>query len=147
MPDTEMKKRLVIRGLEDTERFGEALAAELEAGDVVALTGDLGAGKTTLTKSIAKGLGVTENVTSPTFTIVCEYMSGRLPLFHFDLYRIGSEEEAFEAGLEEYFHRGGVTVIEWADLVPELIPEDARVIDIEYGEEEDERIYNCSFLV
>ena len=112
---------------------------------MIALTGDLGAGKTTLTKEIAKGLGVTENVTSPTFTIVCEYTSGRLPLFHFDLYRIGSWEEAFEAGLEEYFGRGGVCVIEWADRVPELIPEDALVIDISYGEEEDERIYSCSF--
>lgn len=141
----DVKTRRVIKGLEATEKFGLELASGLAAGDVVALTGDLGAGKTTLTKSIAKGLGVTENVTSPTFTIVCEYMSGRLPLFHFDLYRIGSEEEAFEAGLEEYFHRGGVSVIEWADLVPELIPDDALVISIEYGEEEDERIYSCSF--
>ncbi|MBR2559911.1 MAG: tRNA (adenosine(37)-N6)-threonylcarbamoyltransferase complex ATPase subunit type 1 TsaE [Firmicutes bacterium] len=134
-----------MRGTEDTERFGLELAGELKAGDVIALTGDLGAGKTTLAKSIAKGLGVRENVTSPTFTIVCEYMSGRLPLFHFDLYRIGSEEEAFEAGLEEYFSRGGVSVIEWAERVPGLIPDDARVIVLEYGEKEDERILSCSF--
>ncbi|MBQ1484235.1 MAG: tRNA (adenosine(37)-N6)-threonylcarbamoyltransferase complex ATPase subunit type 1 TsaE [Firmicutes bacterium] len=134
-----------MRGTEETERFGLELAGELKAGDVIALTGDLGAGKTTLAKSIAKGLGVRENVTSPTFTIVCEYMSGRLPLFHFDLYRIGSEEEAFEAGLEEYFSRGGVSVIEWAERVPGLIPDDARVIVLEYGEKEDERILSCSF--
>ena len=145
MLDYDLKSRRVLRGTEETERFGLELAEELKAGDVVALTGDLGAGKTTLTKSIAKGLGVTENVTSPTFTIVCEYMSGRLPLFHFDLYRIGSEEEAFEAGLEEYFHRSGVSVIEWAERVPELIPDDARVIVLEYGETEDERILSCSF--
>jgi len=141
----DLKSRRVLRGTEETERFGLELAGELKAGDVIALTGDLGAGKTTLAKSIAKGLGVRENVTSPTFTIVCEYMSGRLPLFHFDLYRIGSEEEAFEAGLEEYFSRGGVSVIEWAERVPGLIPDDARVIVLEYGEKEDERILSCSF--
>lgn len=145
MLNYDLKSRRVLRGTEDTERFGLELAGELKAGDVIALTGDLGAGKTTLAKSIAKGLGVRENVTSPTFTIVCEYMSGRLPLFHFDLYRIGSEEEAFEAGLEEYFSRGGVSVIEWAERVPGLIPDDARVIVLEYGEKEDERILSCSF--
>ncbi len=145
MLNYDLKSRRVLRGTEETERFGLELAGELKAGDVIALTGDLGAGKTTLAKSIAKGLGVRENVTSPTFTIVCEYMSGRLPLFHFDLYRIGSEEEAFEAGLEEYFSRGGVSVIEWAERVPGLIPDDARVIVLEYGEKEDERILSCSF--
>ena len=145
MLNYDLKSRRVLRGTEETERFGLELAGELKAGDVIALTGDLGAGKTTLAKSIAKGLGVRENVTSPTFTIVCEYTSGRLPLFHFDLYRIGSEEEAFEAGLEEYFSRGGVSVIEWAERVPGLIPDDARVIVLEYGEKEDERILSCSF--
>ena len=145
MLNYDLKSRRVLRGTEETERFGLELAGELKAGDVIALTGDLGAGKTTLAKSIAKGLGVRENVTSPTFTIVCEYMSGRLPLFHFDLYRIGSEEEAFEAGLEEYFSRGGVSVIEWAERVPGLIPDDARVIVLEYGEKKDERILSCSF--
>ena len=145
MLNYDLKSRRVLRGTEETERFGLELAGELKAGDVIALTGDLGAGKTTLAKSIAKGLGVRENVTSPTFTIVCEYMSGRLPLFHFDLYRIGSEEEAFEAGLEEYFSRGGVSVIEWAERVPGLSPDDARVIVLEYGEKEDERILSCSF--
>ena len=145
MLNYDLKSRRVLRGTEETERFGLELAGELKAGDVIALTGDLGAGRTTLAKSIAKGLGVRENVTSPTFTIVCEYMSGRLPLFHFDLYRIGSEEEAFEAGLEEYFSRGGVSVIEWAERVPGLIPDDARVIVLEYGEKEDERILSCSF--
>ena len=145
MLNYDLTSRRVLRGTEETERFGLELAGELKAGDVIALTGDLGAGKTTLAKSIAKGLGVRENVTSPTFTIVCEYMSGRLPLFHFDLYRIGSEEEAFEAGLEEYFSRGGVSVIEWAERVPGLIPDDARVIVLEYGEKEDERILSCSF--
>ena len=145
MLNYDLKSRRVLRGTEETERFGLELAGELKAGDVIALTGDLGAGKTTLARSIAKGLGVRENVTSPTFTIVCEYMSGRLPLFHFDLYRIGSEEEAFEAGLEEYFSRGGVSVIEWAERVPGLIPDDARVIVLEYGEKEDERILSCSF--
>ena len=98
----------VIRGERETEEFGFALAEKLEAGDVLALIGDLGTGKTTLTKSIAKGLGIGEMITSPTFTIVSEYFSGRLPLFHFDVYRLSGEDEAFEAGLEEYFDRGGI---------------------------------------
>ena len=101
----------VIRGERETEEFGRSLAEKLEAGDVLALIGDLGTGKTTLTKSIAKGLGIGEMITSPTFTIVSEYFSGRLPLFHFDVYRLSGEDEAFEAGLEEYFDRGGISVI------------------------------------
>ena len=135
----------VIRGERETEEFGRALAEKLEAGDVLALIGDLGTGKTTLTKSIAKGLGIEEMITSPTFTIVSEYFSGRLPLFHFDVYRLSGEDEAFEAGLEEYFDRGGICVIEWADIIEGLLPENTKYIFLVYGKAEGERVYKCSF--
>ena len=135
----------VIRGERETEEFGRALAEKLEAGDVLALIGDLGTGKTTLTKSIAKGLGIGEMITSPTFTIVSEYFSGRLPLFHFDVYRLSGEDEAFEAGLEEYFDRGGICVIEWADIIEGLLPENTKYIFLVYGKAEGERVYKCSF--
>ena len=135
----------IMRSEADTAEFGKNLADELEAGDVLGLIGDLGTGKTTLTKYIAEGLGITETITSPTFTIVNEYHSGRLPLFHFDAYRLEAAGDAFEVGMEEYFDRGGVSIIEWADMVAEVLPEDAKLIIMEYGEEEGERIYRCTF--
>jgi tRNA threonylcarbamoyladenosine biosynthesis protein TsaE len=112
---------LLSRSPEQTEAFGRALAARLQPGDVVAYTGDLGAGKTALTRGIAAGLGVVEQVTSPTYTIVNEYRSGRLPLFHFDLYRLHSEEELFEIGWEDYLAQGGVCAVEWSENVPEIL--------------------------
>ena len=117
------------------------LGAGAKAGDVIALIGDLGTGKTTLTKYIAEGLGITEYITSPTFNIIKEYRSGRLPLFHFDVYRIADVDEMFEIGYEEYFFGDGVCVIEWADIVEEIIPEDALTIRISMGGSENERIY------
>ncbi len=126
---------------EDTRRYGKELAAKLQPGDVLALTGDLGAGKTALTKAIAKGLGVDEMITSPTFTIVQEYHQGRLPLYHFDLYRLQEEDELYEIGCEEYFFGEGVCVVEWANLFPDVFPKDTIWIEIEYGETETQRIY------
>lgn len=117
------------------------MGANAKAGTIIALIGDLGTGKTTLTKSIAAGLGVTEPVTSPTFTIIKEYRSGRLPLFHFDVYRIGDIDEMYELGYEEYFFGDGLCVIEWADLIEDLIPDDAMRIYLQRGEGEEERIY------
>jgi tRNA threonylcarbamoyladenosine biosynthesis protein TsaE len=128
-----------------TEQFGIDLAARLKEGDVIALIGDLGAGKTTLTKAIARGLGVTGNVSSPTFNIVKEYKSGRLPLYHFDAYRLSSGEELIDIGAEDYFYGNGVCVIEWADIVSDVIPEDAMFIEISMGDSEFERIYRCTF--
>lgn len=139
------EKKIVIKNEEETKKFGEKLCEKLTAGSIVALTGDLGTGKTTLTKAIAAGLGVTDVITSPTFNIVKQYDSGRLPLYHFDVYRIGDVDEMHEIGYEEYFFGDGVCVIEWADLIEEIIPDDAVRIEIEYGEKEGERIYRCMF--
>ncbi len=141
----EVKRTLKIKNEEETRRFGLDLAHELKAGDVVALMGDLGTGKTALTRYIAEGLGITARVNSPTFTIVKEYRESRLPLFHFDVYRVSDPDELFNIGADEYFYGDGVCVVEWADLIEELLPEDTRYIYIEYGPKEGERIYKCSF--
>lgn len=141
----EIKRTLKIKNEEETRRFGLDLAHELKAGDVVALMGDLGTGKTALTRYIAEGLGITARVNSPTFTIVKEYRESRLPLFHFDVYRVSDPDELFNIGADEYFYGDGVCVVEWADLIEELLPEDTRYIYIEYGPKEGERIYKCSF--
>ena len=139
------KKVVYIKNEQETRSFGKKLAAELAPGIVIALTGDLGTGKTALTKSIAEGLGITEVITSPTFNIVKEYYSGRIPMYHFDVYRIGDIDEMYELGYEEYFYGNGVCIVEWADLIEDIIPEDAIRIDIEYGENEGERIYRWTF--
>ena len=131
---------ITLKGTEKTEDFGKEFAESLEKGSIIALMGPLGAGKTTLSKAIAKGLGVTETITSPTFTIVQEYESGRLPLYHFDVYRVHDEEELFEMGFEEYLHKGGVCLIEWADLIEDMLPSKTIRIYIDYGEKENERV-------
>ena len=97
-----------------------------------------------MTKAIAEGLGVTDTITSPTFNIVKEYTSGRLPLYHFDVYRVGDVDEMFEIGVEEYFYGQGVCVVEWADLIEEILPEDTLFINIEHGADFNERIYTIS---
>ncbi|MCI5898280.1 MAG: tRNA (adenosine(37)-N6)-threonylcarbamoyltransferase complex ATPase subunit type 1 TsaE [Anaerovoracaceae bacterium] len=134
-------KEIVMQNAEETEAFGLALAKRLKAGDIIAMTGNLGAGKTTLTKSIAAGLGIEEMVNSPTFTIVQEYRGGRLPLYHFDVYRVSDPDELFEIGYEDYFFGDGVCVVEWANQIEELMPEYTIWIDISYGKQEEERIY------
>lgn len=139
------EKKIIIRNQQETEEFGMELGRSAQPGTVIALIGDLGTGKTTMTKSIARGLGVDDVITSPTFNIVKEYESGRLPLYHFDVYRIGDIDEMYELGYEEYFYGRGVSVIEWADLIEDILPEDAMIIRIEYGEKEGERIYQCTF--
>lgn len=101
----------------ETEALGQRLAETLQPGDVIAYTGDLGAGKTAFTRGLARGLGITERITSPTFTIVNEYLGGRLPLFHFDMYRLSSEEDLFDIGWEDYLDRGGLCVVEWSERV------------------------------
>ena len=136
-----MDKLLHIANEKETEKLGEAIGRTAAPGMVIALIGDLGTGKTTLTKSIARGLGVTETVTSPTFNIIREYKSGRIPLYHFDVYRIADPDEMFELGYEEYFYGDGICVVEWADIIEELLPEDAVIIHIDRGASEEEREY------
>lgn len=136
---------IILHSEQETIEYGKRLGQQAAPGQILALTGDLGAGKTTLTKSIAAGLGISEMITSPTFTIVKEYHSGRLPLYHFDVYRIGDIDEMYELGYEEYFFGSGLCVVEWADLIEELIPEEAMWISIAYGEREEERICTCTY--
>ena len=130
----------VTNSPEETEALGEALARRLEPGTVIAFTGDLGAGKTAFVRGLARGLGVRERVTSPTFTIVNEYEGGRLPLFHFDMYRLGSADELFHIGWEDYLARNGVCAVEWSENVDEALDGDTIRVDISRGEDDNTRI-------
>lgn len=115
-------KCIVVNSREETAAVARRLAQAVEPGAFICLTGDLGAGKTTFTQAFAKGLGIDEPVTSPTFTLVQEYQ-GRIPLYHFDVYRIGHPEEMEDLGYRDYFYGQGVCVVEWAALIRELVPE------------------------
>ncbi len=119
--------------LEATTQFGLMLGDMLKSGDVIALNGDLGAGKTTLTQAIANGMGIIGDVTSPTFTLIQEY-PGTIPMFHIDPYRLTDPADAYDLGLEDYFDRDGVVVIEWAAKIYEYLPMDMLVISIELPE-------------
>ena len=136
---TDREKIIILDSEEDTRRLGHEIADELEPGDVVALIGDLGTGKTALTKYIAEGLGVKEEISSPTFTIIKEYKSGRLPLYHFDVYRLGGSGELLDTGAEELLEGSGVCVIEWADIVADALPADCIALRLDYGESENGR--------
>lgn len=125
---------------DETEALGARLAQVLRPGDVIAYTGDLGAGKTAFTRGLASGLGVTSRVTSPTFTIVNEYEGGRLPLFHFDMYRLGSSDDLYDIGWEDYLERGGVCAVEWSEIVDDALEDDAIRVDISRGENDRQRI-------
>ena len=135
-----MFMQFVTRSPEETRELGRRLAAVLEPGVVVAFTGDLGAGKTAFTSGLAQGLGIEERVTSPTFTIVNEYEGGRLPLFHFDMYRLGSADELFDIGWEDYLARGGVCAVEWSENVEDAIEGDAVRISIRRGDDDNSRV-------
>lgn len=117
--------------MEETRELGRQMGTAAGPGDVLTLSGDLGVGKTVFTKGFALGIGVTEAVSSPTFTIVQEYHSGRLPLYHFDVYRIGDPEEMDEVGFDDYVYGDGVSLIEWAKLIEEILPEKRTRILIE----------------
>ena len=114
----------------ETEALGEKLARRLQGGEVIAFTGDLGAGKTAFTRGLARGLGITDRVTSPTFTIVNEYEGGRLPLFHFDMYRLSCSDELYDIGWEDYLARGGVCAVEWSEIVEDALEADTIRVDI-----------------
>ena len=123
----------------ETEKIGEALGNIIPAGTVIAYRGDLGAGKTAFTRGLARGLGYKEAVTSPTYTIVNEYLGGRLPLFHFDMYRLASAEDLWDIGWEDYLDRNGVCAVEWSENVEEAL-EGAMSVTIERLGEADRRI-------
>ena len=138
--------QFITHSPEETEKVGAALGAILSAGTILAYTGDLGAGKTAFTRGLAKGLGCTDMVTSPTYTIVNEYISGRLPLFHFDMYRLRSSDDLFDIGWEDYLDRNGICAVEWSENVEDAMEEairvriekldgDSRRITIEGGED------------
>ena len=133
-------EQFITRSPEETEALGARLAGALEPGAVVAFTGDLGAGKTAFVRGLARGLGIRDRVTSPTFTIVNEYEGGRLPLFHFDLYRLGSADELFDIGWEDYLARGGVCAVEWSERMEELLEPGTIRVDLRRGEDEDRRV-------
>ena len=123
----------------ETEAVGERLANRLKPGTVIAYCGDLGAGKTAFTRGLARGLGCTDMVTSPTYTIVNEYLSGRMPLFHFDMYRLASSDDLWDIGWEDYLERGGVCAVEWSENVTDAM-EHAIWVRIEKTGEESRRI-------
>ena len=131
--------QFISNSVEETEHIGAQLAVKLPAGSIVAFTGDLGAGKTAFVRGMARGLGIDERVTSPTFTIVNEYEGGLRPLFHFDLYRLFDSDELFDIGWEDYLSRGGICAVEWSERATEAMENCIRV-DIVRGENEGQRI-------
>ncbi|MEI7906492.1 MAG: tRNA (adenosine(37)-N6)-threonylcarbamoyltransferase complex ATPase subunit type 1 TsaE [Bacteroidota bacterium] len=133
-------KHIVTHNEEETIQAGEEFSRQLTAGSVVALVGDLGSGKTRFAKGISRGLGVKENVTSPTFTIVNEHPGGRLPLYHFDCYRLRTIAELDEIGYDEYIFGSGVCVLEWADMIEPKLPKQRFDIRCALGADENERI-------
>ena len=144
----EYLREIQINSEEDTREFGLNLAKSLEPGDVIALIGDLGTGKTTLTKYIGEGLEIQEEINSPTFVIVKSY-EGRLTLNHFDVYRLNEEEDniseaLLNIGFEEYIYGDGVSIIEWADYILDMLPEYTKYIYIERIDES-KRVYRCTF--
>ena len=131
--------QFITKSPEGTELLGQKLGAVLRGGEVIAYRGDLGAGKTAFTRGLARGLGISMRVTSPTYTIVNEYTGGRLPLFHFDMYRLGSSDELFDIGWEDYLLRGGVCAVEWSENVADAM-QDAVTVSIEKTGDDERRI-------
>ena len=130
---------LITNSPAETEAVGEALAKKLLPGTILAYRGDLGAGKTAFTRGLARGLGCGDPVTSPTYTIVNEYLSGRLPLFHFDMYRLKTSDDLWDIGWEDYLERGGVCAVEWSENVDDAM-ENAVYVTIEKTGDESRRI-------
>lgn len=134
---------IILNNLEETQKFGEKLGSILKEGDILCLNGDLGAGKTTLTKSIGSGLGVDEYITSPTFALINEYR-GRIPVYHIDVYRLENVEEIDDLGFDEYIYGSGVTIIEWAERIRSFLPKDRIILDIRRGDDENSRRVSLS---
>lgn len=139
-----MKKNLSFL---EIDRIAEKLAKYVEPNTIIALIGELGTGKTSFSKSFAKGLGVKESLKSPTFNYVLEYLEGRLPLYHFDVYRLGDSQEIYEIGYEDYINNGGVALIEWANIIQEELPKEYIKIEIKYrGDVEKEREISIEYI-
>lgn len=128
-------KEFFLENEELTKKLGRQIGSSLFPGAVICLNGDLGAGKTTMTKSIAQMLGIEEDITSPTFTIVNEYTDGKIPLYHFDVYRIGSSEEMYDIGFEEYIDSMGICIIEWSNIIEDILPKERLELFISYEKE------------
>lgn len=126
--------------VEETISLAKKLGSTITKGTTICLTGDLGTGKTHFAKGVAEGLGITSSITSPTFTIVNEYHTGRLPLYHFDVYRVHNADEILQVGFEEYIYGEGITLIEWADLIESILPDEFLQVKIEKNQTENERI-------
>ena len=131
--------QITTHSADETQALGQKLASRLAPGDVIAYFGDLGAGKTAFTRGLAQGLGITDPVTSPTYTLVNEYLSGRIPLFHFDMYRLSSSDELFDIGWEDYLSRGGVCAVEWSENVEDALQDAIRVTIEKDADEPDTR--------
>lgn len=140
-----MNFKILSNSEEETLELGARFARILEPGDVIALDGDLGAGKTVFTRGFSKEMGVTSHVSSPTFTIVNEYVGGRLPVFHFDTYRLENSDDFLDAGLDDYFYNEGICIIEWSTIIEDVLPDntihikilgvgDSRTIDVTFDE-------------
>lgn len=140
-----MNFKILSNSEEETLELGARFARILEPGDVIALDGDLGAGKTVFTRGFSKEMGVTSHVSSPTFTIVNEYVGGRLPVFHFDTYRLENSDDFLDAGLDDYFYNEGICIIEWSTIIEDVLPDktihikilgvgDSRTIDVNFDE-------------
>lgn len=134
----------ITTSVEDTLSIGKQIGSLASKGDIICLTGDLGTGKTHMSKGIAEGLGITEHITSPTFNIVNEYHSGRLSLYHFDVYRVNDPDEIYAIGFDEYIFGDGVSLIEWANYIEELIPKEYLYINIKKIPEKGENFRKIS---
>lgn len=131
---------MISNCVEETFQLGKKIGEHITPSTILALSGDLGAGKTALSQGIACGLGIQEQIVSPTFTLIQEYQGGRLPFYHMDMYRLETEQEFMQLGLEDYFNSNGVIVIEWAERLGHLLPPDHILIDIQYLGEQQRKI-------
>ena len=136
--------RFISKSPEETIKIAVQLSKYILPGSIICLSGDLGTGKTAFTQGLGKGLGITDYITSPSYTIINEYYTASMPLYHFDVYRLESPDEIFELGCDEYFFGEGVTIIEWAEKIKEVLPKEKLWITIKYGKKPNERVISMN---
>lgn len=134
-----MNKEVITNSVNETKLLGKRIASVLSAGDVLCLAGDLGAGKTSFSQGVAQGLEIKRYITSPTFNIIKEYDDGRLPLYHFDVYRLDCPEQLYDLGYEDYFYGDGITLIEWPEKIGPILPEANLWVDFAFGRSPEQR--------